>query len=312
MNGPPTRFRIAFVAVALASATFTGMASSSVAAQVETVYFCHGRQATLLGTSGNDVIEGTPERDVIVAFAGADVIRGNGGSDVICGNDGRDVIYGNGGSDRIYGGPHKDRIYGGAGSDLLYGEGSRDVIYGNSGHDRIYGGSSSDELRGGPGNDRLFGRGGDDALFGSRGADVCIGETEASCEVDYRGPRDVELWRPLVDEFFGDIGKTDDALVIMHCESLGDPFAINPNGARPVGLFQFIPSTWEWAAEFTGWSHETRMHPRAATATARWLYDWHDGRERRDGTDGQGFDPWVSCRCRLPDYRDLEACIPYR
>ncbi len=298
--------------MALFSTTLVAVAASPPPAEAGTGVFCHGREATILGTPGPDVIEGTPERDVIVGLGGADVIRGNGGNDVICGNNGRDTIYGNRGADRIYGGDQADTIYGNGGSDLLYGEGSRDRIYGGTGNDRLYGGGSSDELRAGRGNDRLFGHGGDDTLYGSRGADVCIGETESSCEVDYRGPRDVELWRDLVDEFFGEIGKTDDALVIVHCESLGDPFAINPNGARPVGLFQFIPSTWEWAAGFTGWAHETRMHPRAATETARWLYDWAETVTRRDGSQGQGFDPWVSCRCQLPDYRDLEACIPYR
>jgi Ca2+-binding RTX toxin-like protein len=312
MSAQLARIRFAFVGMAVASTMLVGMAASSATAEAETVYFCHGREATKLGTPGNDVIQGTEGRDVIVALAGDDVIHGNGGNDVICGNNGADIIYGNGGADRIYGGKHADTIRGGPGSDFLYGQSGRDLIYGNNGHDRLYGGGSNDELRAGFGNDRVFGHGGDDALFGSRGADVCIGETESSCEVDYRGPRDEELWRPLVDEFFGDIGKTDDALVILRCESLGDPFAINPNGKRPVGLFQFIPTTWEWAAEFTGWSHETRMHPRAATETARWLYDWAETVTRRDGSDGQGFDPWVSCRCQLPDYRDLEACIPYR
>lgn len=294
--------------MALVSTTVVGLAASPVAAQAETVYFCHGREATRLGTPGNDVIEGTPGPDVIVAFAGADEIHGNGGNDVICGNEGRDTIYGGGGRDRIYGGDHADIIYGDSGGDRLDGGRGRDMVHGGSGADRIYGGGRPDELRGGFGNDRIYGGGGDDVLNGSRGADVCVGETEKSCEVDYRGPRDVELWRPLVDEFFGDIGKTDDALWIVHCESLGDPFAINPAGERPVGLFQFIPSTWEWAAGYTGWSHETRMHPRAATATARWLYDWSDGRQRRDGSDGQGFDPWVSCRCYLDDYQDVKWC----
>jgi len=288
------------------------MAASPVVAEAGVAYFCNGLAATEVGTTGDDVIEGTAKRDVIVAREGADVIHGLGGDDVICGGGGRDTIYGGGGRDRIYGGDHADTIHGGSSGDRLYGGGGRDVIHGDSGPDRIYGGGSNDELRGGYGNDRIFGHGGDDVLYGSRGADVCIGETESSCEVDYRGPRDEELWRPLVHEFFGDIGKTNDALVIVHCESLGDPFAINPAGKRPVGLFQFIPTTWEWAAEFTGWSHETRMHPRAATETARWLYDWADGRTRKDGSDGQGFDPWVSCRCQLADYRDLAACKPYR
>ncbi len=308
MSAQTARIRFAFVGMALVSTMLVGMAASSATAEAETVYFCHGREATMLGTPGDDLIEGTEGRDVIVAFAGADVIHGNGGNDVICGNNGADIIYGNRGADRIYGGDQGDTIYGGPGSDFLYGESGRDLIYGNNGHDRLYGGGSNDELRAGFGNDRLFGHGGDDALFGSRGADVCVGETESSCEMDYRGIRDEELWRPLVDEFFGDIGMTDDALWIVRCESVGDPFAVHPLG-DPKGLWQYRDWVWDWRAPISGWGHETRFHPRAATATARDHYDWAASQTRTDGTDGQGFDPWRACRCYLDDYKDVQWCI---
>jgi Ca2+-binding RTX toxin-like protein len=292
-----------------------GLAASPVAAEAEDVYFCNGLVADIVGTSGPDVLIGTPERDVIVGLEGADEIYGLGGNDVLCGDGGRDLIFGGGGTDRIYGGDQADMIRGGSGPDRLYGGGSRDLIRGDSGDDRLRGGGSADELRGGYGHDRIFGNGGDDDLYGSRGTDVCVGETETSCEVDSRnGPWTRDMWYDLVDEFFGDIDKTDDALVIVWCESRYNPFAINPNGKRPVGLWQFIPSTWDWATGPSGndkWAQETRTHPRAATETARWLYDVADANTRRDGSDGQGFDPWVSCRCQLPDYRDLDACKPY-
>lgn len=243
-----------------------GVFGAPLAAAADSADTCRGRAVTIMGTPGDDVITGTD---------GPDVIKGLGGNDVIYGLKGRDIICGGGGNDIIYGGLGDDWLYGGSGDDKLYG---------HKGHDRLFGFAGNDTLKGG--------------LF----ADVCVGENEVNCETDYRGERDEEEWRDLVDEFFGDIGQTDNALVIIACESNGDPFAVNPNGAVPKGLWQFIPSTWDWASPITGWDHEHRFHPRAATETARWLYDWADGRTRQDGSDGQGFDPWVNCRCLLAEY----------
>lgn len=258
--------RFVLLGFLLAATTAVGVAGTPAIAAGEEVAKCGRWVATIVGTPGDDVIVGTPGRDVIKGLAGNDVIRGLGGADIICGGAGNDTIYG------------------------------------NIGHDRLFGGAGDDELRGARGHDRIFGGPGTDSLWGGLNADVCIGENEIACQTDFRGERNEEAWRNLVDEFFGDIGETDNALVIIACESNGDPFAVNPNGKVPKGLWQFIPSTWEWATPFTGWDHEHRFHPRAATETARWLYDWADGRTRQDGSEGQGFDPWVHCRCLLPEY----------
>jgi RTX calcium-binding nonapeptide repeat (4 copies) len=92
---------------------------------------CHGSKPTIVGTSGDDVIEGTPGRDVVLGLDGDDTIRGLGGNDVLCGNDGGDRIAGGAGDDRIYGGYNGERrqgeyiyftgdtISGGRGDDLL-------------------------------------------------------------------------------------------------------------------------------------------------------------------------------------------------
>ncbi|NND03500.1 MAG: transglycosylase SLT domain-containing protein [Acidimicrobiia bacterium] len=277
MSFATTRIRFAFSAFLMVCTTVIGVAGVPVTADAVVAETCRGRTVTISGTTGDDEIQGTSGNDVINGLGGNDVIHGLGGADIICGGAGNDIIYGNRGNDWIYGGP---------GDDALYGQ---------------------------RGHDRLFGYAGTDSLFGGLYADVCVGENEANCETDYRGERDEQVWRDLVDEFFGDIGETDNALVIVACESNGDPFAVNPNGQVPKGLWQFIPSTWEWATPFTGWDHEHRFHPRAATETARWLYDWADGRTRQDGSEGQGFDPWVHCRCLLPEYNcqfDLTAVNP--
>lgn len=266
MSAVTPRIRFALVSLAMVCTTVVGVAAVAPTPAYVAAATCRGWDVTIMGTPGPDTIVGTPDRDVIKGLGGDDVIRGLGGADIICGGAGHDTIYG------------------------------------NQGHDRLFGGRGDDVIWAGDGHDRAFGSDGNDTIHGGLWADVCIGETESSCEVDYRGERDEELWRQLVDEYFGDIGETDNALVIVACESNGDPFAVNPNGKVPKGLWQFIPSTWEWATEFTGWTHSHRFHPRAATETARWLYDWADGRTRQDGSEGQGFDPWVHCRCLLPEY----------
>ena len=46
---------------------------------------CFGERATIIGTSGDDVLRGTAGRDVFVGRGGLDVIDGRGGNDRICG-----------------------------------------------------------------------------------------------------------------------------------------------------------------------------------------------------------------------------------
>jgi hypothetical protein len=223
---------------------------------------CGGHPVTIRGTAGPDEIDGTSGRDVIDGGAGDDRIRGRGGNDVICGGAGKDVIFGNAGND---------------------------VIFGEKGGDTIRGGRGDDVLRGGNGNDRLFGKAGRDKAFGGFYSDVCKAEREHNCELNYRGPRDEEAWRNLVDRNFGDIGQTDNALIIIDCESNGDPFALNPNSGA-AGLFQFLPSTWEKRSAETPFAGETPYHPKANAATARETYDaWVDWLG-----PGHGWDAW-SC-----------------
>ena len=78
---------------------------------------CAPSRATIVGTTGPDVLTGTPGRDVILGLSGRDRIRGLGGPDVICGHDGADLVKGGPGRDRLAGGPGADRVVGGAGRD---------------------------------------------------------------------------------------------------------------------------------------------------------------------------------------------------
>ena len=105
---------------------------------------CFGKPATIVGTSGRDILKGTRRADVIVAKGGNDTIVGRGGNDLICSGAGADDIRAGGGRDKVSGGSGKDAIAGGYGLDLLLGQGAADVIHGGTGNDRIDGGLGVD------------------------------------------------------------------------------------------------------------------------------------------------------------------------
>ncbi|HET9119727.1 MAG TPA: calcium-binding protein [Solirubrobacterales bacterium] len=89
---------------------------------------CAGRIATLVGTSGRDVLRGSRGPDVIAAGAGRDVVRGESGADWICTGTGRDAIRGGRGSDTLIGGKGADRIWGGPGRDRCPGAAAPDRL----------------------------------------------------------------------------------------------------------------------------------------------------------------------------------------
>ena len=146
-------------------------------------YTCDGMAATIVGTSGDDVLTGTNGYDVIVGLGGNDRIDGRNHPDVICAGNGNDTVIGGGGD---------DRIYGGEGNDVLSDNDGNDLIDGGSGNDWLSGGQHNDILIGGPGNDTLKGGGGADSLDGGPDfdnldggatlADICLaGEVVVNC-----------------------------------------------------------------------------------------------------------------------------------
>lgn len=82
---------------------------------------CEGLDATISGTSQDDIIMGTPLPDVIVGLGGNDIINGLGGDDVICGGQGHDILFGGDGQDTLFGGPQSDIVNGNEGDDELNG-----------------------------------------------------------------------------------------------------------------------------------------------------------------------------------------------
>jgi Ca2+-binding RTX toxin-like protein len=135
-------FRHTAVLAAFLSVAFIGPQAAVAAPE------CFGREATIVGTSGDDKIEGTPGPDVIVGKGGDDKIDGRGGNDRICaGPAGFDQVKGSAGDDRIEVEgfnpeetpveEHYATAYGGAGDDLVRGTDFYAAITGGDGDDKL-------------------------------------------------------------------------------------------------------------------------------------------------------------------------------
>ena len=74
---------------------------------------------TLMGTNGNDQLQGGASDDLIRGHHGNDSITGLVGNDTIYGGEGIDTIVGGAGNDLISGGQSGDILSGGAGSDTF-------------------------------------------------------------------------------------------------------------------------------------------------------------------------------------------------
>jgi Ca2+-binding RTX toxin-like protein len=173
----------------------------------------------IIGTSGNDKINGTSRNDLIITYEGNDKIEGGGGNDCIVsgegndnveggtgndvldlgiGNDkadggtGSDLVLGGGNDDDLKGGSDIDQIYagngndkvdGGSGIDTIYGEDGIDEINGGSDNDMILGGNGNDNMSGGSGNDNINGEADTDKAVGDSGTDTCVAEIKSKCEL---------------------------------------------------------------------------------------------------------------------------------
>jgi Ca2+-binding RTX toxin-like protein len=175
------------IAVGLAAAA----AGSSIAAAAEEnatieTPICHGRQAKIVGTDGDDVLHGTPDRDVIWGGNGEDQIFGSLGNDLLCAGPGADVVHGGRGNDEVDGGAGgADRAIGGLGDDkVLGGAGAGDETAGDLGIDIVNGGPGGEDLvHGDYGYDRMAG--------GAGGGDI------VSFATDVAGGKGAGVWASL-------------------------------------------------------------------------------------------------------------------
>jgi Ca2+-binding RTX toxin-like protein len=131
----------------------------------------------IIGTAGDDKIDGSWADDRIYGGAGNDTLDGGYGSDVVNGDEGRDTIEGGYQNDRVDGGAGDDRIDAGYGDDTLAGGAGDDQMEAGYGNDTAYGGDGDDRIGGGFGNDQLYGAAGNDTLDGLNDDDVLSGYT---------------------------------------------------------------------------------------------------------------------------------------
>lgn len=109
----------------ISTAKVTWGSLQSFTAQSASDLVCDGKAVTVsiaqgqLPTDGNDVIMGTP---------GDDSINGGLGNDTICGGGGNDILLGGPGNDTIYGGVGDDIILPGTGMDGAYGQDGSDTV----------------------------------------------------------------------------------------------------------------------------------------------------------------------------------------
>lgn len=166
----------------------------------------------VVGTAGDDVIDGKGGIDTLIGGAGDDLYIVDSPFDVIwedigqghdtvianvpyelsanietlkavggyapidlTGNALSNEIVGNAGDNVIHGLDGDDRLYGDGGNDRINGGGGQDVLYGGMGDDHLDGGSGNDILYGDVGNDVLSGSSGDDVLYGGTGHDTLSG-----------------------------------------------------------------------------------------------------------------------------------------
>jgi Ca2+-binding RTX toxin-like protein len=177
--------------------------------------------AEMIGTEGNDTIDGTSNwdfllgrggNDILNGFAGTDYLDGGSGNNILNGGDGDDIFIDNDVASLGY-----DTLNGGEGSDTAYynhitaalkvdlGAGSVDVIGSSvdervgvltsienllmgSGGDDIKGNDAANVIDAGTGDDTVYGGAGDDYLTGGPGTDLLYGEQGR--DTFYFGPFD--------------------------------------------------------------------------------------------------------------------------
>jgi Ca2+-binding RTX toxin-like protein len=108
----------------------------------------------------------------IIGSEGDDRIQGGNGSNLIIGLAGNDIIHGGNGYNIIIGGPGDDQLYGGGGNNIIIAGGQgTNQIYGGKGNNVLIAGSGNTLIVAGHGNDKLYGGAGNDVLIGGAGAD---------------------------------------------------------------------------------------------------------------------------------------------
>lgn len=110
-----------------------------------------GRNVSLAGGAGNDILLGTRNDDFLLGQDDNDSLLGTVGDDYLDGGTGNGRFRGHGGHDSVMGGGGNDFLDGATGHDLLLGEDGDDTLIGMNGNDVLGGGLGNDALDGGGG-----------------------------------------------------------------------------------------------------------------------------------------------------------------
>ena len=129
----------------------------------------------LTGGAIDNVLDGGDGNDVIIGNGGVDQLSGGTGDDIMQGGDGNDVLKGDAGNDRLEGEAGDDTIDAGTGDDLVNAGAGNDTVLGGEGNDTIFAGTGDDTAAGGAGDDTVYGQGGTDVVDGGTGNDLFVG-----------------------------------------------------------------------------------------------------------------------------------------
>jgi Ca2+-binding RTX toxin-like protein len=103
--------------------------------------------ATINDGSATGTIHDLKDTCTIVGTNGDDTLNGTAGADTMCGLKGNDTLDGMGGPDQVLGAAGNDVLTGGTGPDTIKGAGGNDTLHGTDGvggNDTVNGGSGTD------------------------------------------------------------------------------------------------------------------------------------------------------------------------
>ncbi|WP_324730757.1 peroxidase family protein [Pseudomonas paeninsulae] len=142
---------------------WTSLASYTLSANVENLFFGGSGNFTGIGNALNNTIVGAAGDDVLIGGAGADIMVGGAGNDVYEVTDLGDVVVEGvgGGIDTVWtslasytlSANVENLFFGGSGNFAGTGNALDNVIVGGAGNDTLTGGAGNDALNGGLGND---------------------------------------------------------------------------------------------------------------------------------------------------------------
>ncbi|HTK84545.1 MAG TPA: Ig-like domain-containing protein [Patescibacteria group bacterium] len=196
-------------ALTVGAATLQTAAGATVVINADGSFTYHG-QGDYIGTDSfnyalADGNGGSATGTVSIAIAiPAGAIVGTNGNDTINGGNHPNLIYGLGGNDTLNGGNSGDTIYGGSGNDVIHGNNGTDTLYAGSGIDFLYGDNGADVLVAGSGSATMTGGNGPDTFkFTSATGNVnTITDFTNNDKLDFsaliQGPHPVQS---LIDQF---------------------------------------------------------------------------------------------------------------